>query len=213
MRALLAMLLLCVLPRLSAGQERPGADRRGAARGPSMWLSASAGFALLNDVADGSTGSNWDFGNAWPLRVTVERALGGGTTIGAQMTYARAPLLYRGNGSCVTCNAHATVTSYGPILRVGQGRSWYQVLELFAGVLQYGSFTEDGASTRLPPLEANRDFAFSVGYGFGFPIARDFAIELTSTYLSAIHERRNLPGNAQTMVQHYSLTLGTRLGF
>ncbi len=179
---------------------------------PSYWLSMSGGFLVMQRVADGSTDSNWDFSNGWPLRVSLERSLGGGATLGVQLTYARVPLRYISSGSCSSCDAHATVASYGPILRVGAGNSWYRVLEIFAGVLQYGSFTQDHTDVSLPPASPNRDFALSVGYGFGLTLGRDWAVEVMPSYLMAVHERTNLPGNASSVVRHWQTLLAVRMG-
>jgi hypothetical protein len=181
-------------------------------RGPSTWISLSGGYMGLNNVADGSTGSTWEFGSGWPLRVSVERSLGNGASLGVQTTYMRVPLVYVSSGSCADCNAHATVATYGPTLRIGGGRTFYQAFEFFAGIMQYGNFTDDDGGATLPPASPNRDFAFSVGYGFGYALGRDMALELMSSYIDAVHERTNLPGNARTLIQHTTFMLGFRLG-
>jgi hypothetical protein len=105
------------------------------------------------------------------------------------------------------------VATYGPLFRIGAGRSWHQIVEFFAGVIQYGNFTEDGSELTLPPSSPNRDFAFSVGYGIGYPLGRDWELEIVSSYLSGIHERTGLAGNAPTLIQHTTLMLGVRMGF
>ncbi len=166
----------------------------------------------MQRVADGSTDSNWDFSNGWPLRVSLERSLGSGATLGVQLTYVRVPLRYNSSATCGSCDAHATVASYGPILRVGAGSSWYRVFQLFAGVLQYGSFTQDHTNVSLPPAHPNRDLAFSAGYGFGVPLGRDWALEIMPSYLLAVHERTNLPGNASSVARHWQTLLTLRMG-
>jgi len=205
----LALLTTLLLTSPVAHAQRPGAP----ARTPSTWLGLSGGMLLMGNVQDGTTGSSWDFSNAWPIRISLERSMGRGGSLGAQFTYARAPLRYSSSGPCSSCNAHATVATYGPLLRIGAGQTWHQVLELFAGVMQYGGFTEDGSELTLPPDSPNRDFAFSVGYGIGYPIGTDWELELMTSYLSAVHERTSLAGNVQTLAQHTTLMVGLRMGF
>lgn len=191
--------------------------RGGFSQGPSNWLSVSGGISIMNAVQDGRTLSTWDFGNGFPLRASIEHAVSGGNTIGVEASYVRAPLLYRSSssGGCGTCNAHATVASYGPVLRLGEpryGGGFYQVLELFAGVLQYGNFTVDASGQPLPPKQPDKDFAFSLGIGVGHSLGQDFAIELNTSQMRAIHQRTGLLGNAQTTITHTLFLLGLRMG-
>jgi hypothetical protein len=203
---ILAALLALIAGPLEAQRRAPST------RDPSTWMSLSGGYMGLSNVVDGSTESTWEFGGGWPLRLSLERALGNGASVGVQTTYLRVPLVYSSNGPCGNCNAHATVATYGPMLRIGRGRTFYQTFEFFAGIMQYGNFTGDDGEGTLPPSSPNRDFAFSVGYGFGYALRRDMAIELTTSYLDAVHERTNLPGNARTLIQHTTLMLGLRVG-
>jgi hypothetical protein len=211
---ILAVVGLAVAVSHADAQRRRG----GFSQGPTNWLAVSGGISIMNAVPDGRTSSTWDFGNGFPLRASIEHSLGGGNSIGLEGSYVRAPLLYTsfGSGACGACNAHATVASYGPVLRLGEPRyqgGFYQVLELFAGVLQYGNFTEDASGQTLPPNQPDKDFAFSIGFGLGHSIGRDFAIELNTSQMRAIHERTGLLGNAQTTITHTLFLLGLRMGF
>lgn len=207
MRVRFAVLLLATsaAPALAQG--------RGLTSEPSFWLSASGGYLWLATVADGATQSDWRFGDGFPWRVSLEKSLGGSASLGLAATWLRAPLVYASASTCGTCNAHALVAMYGPVLRFGGTARLHQVIELSAGVMQYGSFEEDATGTRLPPAKANRDFALSFAYGVGVAIARDWVGELVWTQISTFHERDNLPGNTPTHRQHGGLRAGLRIGY
>ena len=190
------------------------AQRRDSYRGPANWISLSSGILLLNGVRDGRTQSVWGFGNAYPMRLSLERDIGGGNSIGAQFSYVRAPLVYRSQASCGTCNAHATIATYGPMLRLGgSGGTFHEVLEAFAGVLQYGNFTTDDGNITLPPTKPDRDFAFSFNIGVGYSMRRDLAVDVTLAQLRVLHQRTNLPNDAQTLTQHTGVLVAVRMGF
>jgi hypothetical protein len=217
MRIPFLLLALVLAAPLARAQGRRGPDGRRFGRGPSTWLSVSSGYTFMNAVPDGRTASTWDFGNAWPLRASLERTIGG-NSVGIEAMYIRAPLLYRSANCFGSCSAHGTAAAYGPILRLGgggggRGGGVYQVLEAFGGVMQYGNFTEDRTGLPLPPDKPDHDFAFSLGIGMGYPLGSDFALELMLSQMHALHERTNLLPNAQTMVQHTSLTLALRIGY
>lgn len=187
------------------------AQRRGAGE-PSIWLSVSGGYLWLASVPDGATQSDWQFGDGFPWRLSVEKSFGE-ASVGLAATWLRAPLRYVAPSSCGSCDAHASVAYYGPVLRLASNRGWHYVIELGAGVMQYGSFTEDATGARLPPVGANRDFALSFGWGLGYAFSRDWASELVWTNISTFHDRDNLPGNVTTHRQHRQARVGLRIGY
>lgn len=205
MRILASVLALALLVSPAHGQART-------AREPSIWLSASAGYLWMSTVPDGATQSDWRFGDGFPWRLSIEKSFGG-ASLGLAAMWIRAPLLYASPSTCGTCNAHASVAYYGPVLRLAGNRGWHQVIEIGAGVMQYGSFTEDDTGARLPPTSANRDFAISFGYGFGYALSRDWGLEVVWTQISSFHERDNLPGNVSTHRQHSTMRVGLRMGY
>jgi hypothetical protein len=207
MRFLLSCFALALVATGASAQRGRAGDT------PSIWMSVSGGYLLMANVPDGSTGANWGFGDGWPFRLSLEKTIRTGTSVGVSFLRLRAPLLYVAPTGCGTCNAHATVAMYGAVLRLESGRGFNQVFELGAGAMQYGDFREDDTGDALPPDEANLDFAFSLGLGIAVPLWRDWAIEVMGTSINAVHERANLPNNAQTMRQHNLLRAGLRVGF
>jgi hypothetical protein len=182
---------------------------------PNNWVSLSFGFQSSPIVRDGSTSSSWDFGSGYPLRVTLERHIGSGATVGVAGSYVRMPLEYASssNAACTRCDAHATVATYGVVAHVGGGLGFYNAFELFIGAIQYGGFERDDDGTKLPPTSPNVDFAFSPSYGLGYGFARDWKGELAFNWMYTVHERKDLPNNAQVLGNHFLIRAGLRVGF
>jgi hypothetical protein len=193
----------------------PGVTRaqQGIPREPTVWLTLGSGYLNLASVADGATASGWDFGDGWSWRLSVEKALGSSAALGVHAMWMRAPLRYQSSASCGACDAHATVAYYGPVFRYGRGDRFHQLFEASVGVMQYGSFVEDGTGNRLPPERANRDFAFSLGWGLGWAFRPDWQLEVIGSRIYAQHERGDLPGNTQTLRQHFVIRAGLRIGY
>lgn len=222
----LATALLLIISVASSGQAQEG-GRRGRGRipsgtggtdAPSNWASIGIGFMQMAQVQDGNSSSIWDFGQGFPITFTVEHEIAGGVTAGIAGSYTRMPLVYAGaSGTCGTCDAHATVATYGANFHGGAPNGGdtglYQTFHLFLGAVQFGSFEQDSPKADLPPAKSNRDFLFSAGYGFGYGLARDWRLELLGEYMNSVHERDNLAGNAQTLARHFMVTFGLRVGF
>lgn len=192
----------------SAQAQRP----RDLSSPPRVWLSLSGGHIWLADVPDGSTNANWRFGDGWPLRISLEASVGQTASLGVAAMWLRAPVLYV-SSACGQCNAHASVAYYGPHFRFGGGRGLHQVVEIGAGVMQYGNFEVDATGEAMPPDDPNYDFAYSLGAGVGYGFARDWAMELVFTNVNAVHERRNLLANTQSVRSHRAIRMGLRVGF
>ena len=206
MRSLLLSAALVALPlgALAQGTER---------RPPRFWLSLGSGYLMLQPVDDGGSSARWDFGDGWPMQVSLEKAVSPSATIGVAAMWIRAPLTYRSAASCGVCDAHATVAYYGPLFSMGRDGPFYQFLEVSAGVIQYGSFEHEDSGLRLPPADTNHDFAFALGTGLGWALRPDWQLELGASLINAVHERANLPGNTQTMRQHRMFRLALRVGY
>src|ERR1051325_2412960 len=58
------------------------------------WVSASVGVMELSNVADGSTNSEWLFGNTVQYRLSVELPIENQSSLGISGAFARAPLRY-----------------------------------------------------------------------------------------------------------------------
>src|SRR6185369_8156593 len=87
------------------------------------WVSASVGIMELSDVADGSTNSDWHFGNTVQYRLSVELPIENQSTFGISGAFARVPLTRQPlgfiNPACL-CDADATVTQLMATFHAGR---------------------------------------------------------------------------------------------
>ena len=211
-RSLLPVLLLLV------ASARPLAAQFGASedREPPRWFgSAWGGFQFGGFVPDDASAATWDFDTNWQIRGTLEREVASRVAVGVAFSYARLPLTYASpsGSSCSRCAADATVTTYGALARFGGGPGFHQVAEVFIGALRYDRFEQVSPRVELPPSSGNTDFAFGLGYGFGYSLAEDWQVVLVQEYLNSLHERSTQVTGGGRLTQHYTTRLGLRIGF
>lgn len=187
----------------------------GGSDGPKWWGTVSGGYQWSNMVSDRATNSIWNFDSNWMVRASVEREVAPRASVGLGWSYSRMPVLISSRDAaepCQPCSAEATIASYGVTLRSGGGdRGFHLVYEGFLGVLQYGSFVLDGVTAPLFRDVSNRDFAWVLGFGFGYAVARDFQIVAMYDYGNSVHERTPDLFQRRT-TQHYSARVGVRVG-
>jgi hypothetical protein len=186
---------------------------------PALWASLSAGLFQTQAVLDGRTNSAWDFGQGVQYRASLEQAVGNQSSLGVMGTYARLPLTYTDLGQTIDvlscgdgCNAHADVISLMGSFRAGGGQGFHQIIELSAGVTRFAKFREDDSGARLRPPNGDTDFAFTVGYGFGYGLSPRAQIVLVQEYGSAFHQQDGLRGGDRRNNQQYTTRLGARFG-
>ncbi len=181
---------------------------------PKWFASAWGGMVFGGSVADDASASTWNFDTNWMIRGTLEREFPNRLAVGVAFNYSRLPLSYNSTGgTCNGCAADATVASYGALVRWGGGQSFHQILEFFAGALRYSNFEQVSPRQKLEPVSGNTDFAFSLGYGWGYSFAEDWQVILMQEYLSTLHERSlQFPGHGR-LTQHHTTRLGLRVGF
>ena len=107
----------------------------GAQREPTAWVGLGVGAFNAGEVADGKTSSIWDFGNRTTpqYRLSLERAMRGGMSLGLMGSYVRAPITYRGSAdprapSCLACDAKVDVYSLYALFHAGGGPGFHQVV-------------------------------------------------------------------------------------
>jgi hypothetical protein len=204
---------LVALPVQAQRVPRGPLPQSGSPSAKKYWVSLGMGYTTMGDIADGATEAIWRFGDGVQWRFGLERQLASGVAIGGLGTYSRMPLLYDGGDCQSPCNAHATVTTFGAFFHAGGGTGFHQVIQVFAGVMRYDNFESDSPRAPLEPTSANHDFAFSLGYGFGYTFGTDWELVFVPEYLNTMHERTGLAGNAQVLTRHYALRLGVRVGY
>ena len=183
------------------------------------WVSASGGFLAVQRVSDGSTLSDWFFGNATQYRVSVEMPLQSGSTLGIVAATARVPLEYRpfatntATACSVGCDADANISQLLAALHIGRsGMGVYQVIDLAAGATIYWNFRERGTGAALEPSSPDLDLALSLGYGFGYAFSPDMQVELVQDGAFSMHQRTGLSAGDNTLIRQFTTRIGMRFG-
>jgi hypothetical protein len=186
---------------------------------PSAWVGLGVGAFNANDVADGKTGTVWDFGDATTAqyRLSLEKALRGQSAFGLTGTYVRAPIIYHGNpatpATCVpTCDAHVDLYGLYASFHAGGGLGFHHVLDAGVGVMSYQNFRRDSDREKLAP-SAERDFSFTVSYGFGYAMSPRTDVNIVQEYGFTIHESEGTPSGASNTLRFATTRLALRLGF
>jgi hypothetical protein len=178
---------------------------------PSVWV--SAGVATLSGftVSDGSTGSQWQFGNGTQFTASLEKTLSGGTTFGIQGSTARLPLSY--SGPAGIADADANVSQLVALLHVASGRELHSVLELSAGATVYSNFRARTSGSSLPPTSSDADFSLAFGYGLGYNLSPSFSIDVIQDLTTVLHQREGLSAGDNSSVRINGTRLVARFGF
>jgi hypothetical protein len=209
--------ILC-LPSLAHAQIGRQPER---APVPKSWLSFSVGVMDMTDVHDGSTQTQWEFGNAVQYRISLEMPIQNQTTIGILGAFARVPLAYVPGDVLVvpscspSCDADATVTQLMVTFHAGRGSGigFHQIIDISLGAVGYSSFRARQSGARLEPRQLDPDPAAGIGYGFGYAFAPDMQITLVQDAFVTVHQRSGVGAGENTLGTQYVLRLGTRFGF
>ena len=199
--------LLFVIPLLLAHFDAGAQINRSrfGVQAPSLWVSGGAALQQAFTVADGATGSVWQFGSATTYSAALEKTVGNGLLLGVRGSNGLIPLNY--STPSASMNAEAQVSQLFGTLRLSTGQGFHSVLELSAGATYYSSFRTQGASTKLPPLNGDTDFSFAFGYGFGYSFSPRMSVDVVQDVTTSVHQKDGLnPGDDTTVRMH-----GTRL--
>ena len=185
---------------------------------PKAWMSLSVGVMEISDVHDGSTQSEWRFGNAVQYRVSLEMPIQNQSTIGIIGSFARVPLTYTPGvltvGCSFSCDADATVTQLMATFHAGRGRiGFHQIIDISLGATGYSAFRARVSGQQLPPRQLDADLSGGIGYGFGYAFSPDMQITLVQEGFVSVHQRTGAAGGESTLGRQFILRLGTRFGF
>jgi hypothetical protein len=214
---LIAIVLALVLVASSASAQVLPVPRRSSV--PAMWFSLSTGFMQMDRVIDGSTGTDWRFGNALQWRGSVEVDVGRGGGLGLAVGLADVPLTYDPYApteplpaTCTAaCDAHAKVWSVMATFHMGGGAGFHQVIDVGLGATLYRDFESDGGEA-LPPAGGDTDIGFSFGYGFGYGISSRTQLMIVQDASYVVHQREGLSGGDDTSSQQFVTRIGVRIG-
>lgn len=205
---LVALSAAAVLPAASDAQ----IVRRPAITARQNWGGVSIGIAQGYRLTDGTTGATWDFGSGLEYAARFEHPTASGISVGLQGAYARPSLTY--SGPACNCDATARVTQLAGLLHYGQGYTFHPVYELAAGAIGYSGFRQsDDAGTPLGATGTDYDFKFSLGYGLGFGLSPNAAIEVVQEFGMVLHQKDGLAGSSSNYPRVYVTRLGGKIAF
>ena len=188
---------------------------------PPIALYTSIGLLQAETIFDGSSGSIWDFASALQYRVSLEKRVGQGATVGVAVSRANVPMRYRiltgGVQSVSTCtngdsfcDASTNVTTASLSLTAGGNYGFHQILNLGIGMSFFEDFREDVTDKPLAPFNGDKDFYLSFGFGLGYGISNHFEVSLVQDAGVVLHQRTGLTGNTDSYHQILSTRLGLR---
>jgi hypothetical protein len=187
---------------------------------PKAWASLSVGLMDVSWVHDGSTESDWRFGNTVAYRISLEMPIQNQSTIGISGSFARAPLTYVPLGVVApagcpnSCDADATVTQLVATFHAGRNAiGFQQLIDISLGATGYSSFRARSTGVKLPPTQLDADLLAGIGYGFGYAFSPDMQITLVQEGFLSVHQRTGLAGDENTLGRQFVLRFGTRFGF
>lgn len=185
-RKVLALLMLAAVP---AAAQFP--QPRGMNAVPEYWVGLSYGFVDATTIFDGNTDTQWRFGYAPQLRVTLEKTLQRGITAGISAGYATQPLVYTSstsNPDCGTsCSAKADLTQYMAFIQGGGSTGFHIIYNIEAGFTQYSKFRVDDVDTELPPDKGGYDFSFGLGGGVGYGLSPTSDLYVAEVFDFVLH--------------------------
>jgi hypothetical protein len=226
-RSLFAVLMVMSTTASLSAQRRP---RVYITNDPGVWASAAVSGFRANEVNDGATGSNWNFGNATnaQYRLSLEKGLSSGSSIGIAGSYANVPFVYSAdlsiplpsgasgarcsNAAGGGCDSHLNLMTLVGTFHYGSGVGLHQVIELNGGIVSYQNLKRDSDGAKLAG-SGNIDPLLDLGYGFGYGLNDRTNIDVISDYGFALHERSGLSNSAGNTNSMPGLRVSLRMGF
>jgi hypothetical protein len=183
---------------------------------PQNWITGSVGYVQLGTVTDGSTDSQWDFGDGAQFRAGLQHVLQGSAAVGVGATFGRVPLTYRSlsaTSPCARCDADAYVTQVlGQFHYGGSTLGFHQVIDLAIGATGFSNFRTRVGDEKIGPEGMDWDLALAFGYGFGYAMSPLLQLQIVQEVGRSIHQREGLEGGANTMTEMYVTRIGIRYG-
>jgi hypothetical protein len=208
--ALVRRSLLALVPLVLAASADAQIIRRGERlQEPTAWASLGVGLQNTFSVADGTTGTVWDFGDGIQYVAALEKAVSSGVMVGVRGTHARLPLRYSG---ATATEADANVSQIVGLVHVASGREFHSVLELSLGATLFSNFRSRSTDQRLEPTGVDADFAFGFAYGFGYNFTPRFAIDAVQEMSTALHQKTGLSAGQSSSIRINNTRIVARFG-
>lgn len=180
--AVLASLALGVAPARAQIMSLP----RAVGPEPEWWFSGSINFLAATGVPDDDRQQYWSFRPVTGYRLTVERSIGAGSTLGVAVLLASPGLTVRSTtagSACATgCDASSQMQSLALAYRAsGVGEGTHSVFQLDGGVARVTDIARVSDGLAVAPNSRTIPFA-SMGYGLAYAPSSRFQIEILQEY-------------------------------
>ncbi len=175
----IVLALLVLAPRLAPAQilSLPGYSSDAG-----TWIGAGASLLNATGLRDDSRGAYWNVASVTGYRVAIDKAYGGGATLGATLTWSNPNMLVTtgATGVCPTgCQASANFQHYQLTYRNGEAkRGINSVAELAAGGLRIADVRAGGVQVSpdrtLLTLEAGAGLALVTSGSLQFELVQEY---------------------------------------
>lgn len=175
---------------------------------PDSWIAAGAVFTNAMGLRDDDRGAYWTVQGVTGYRVSIDKAMGMGTTVGVAVTFTNPVTLVDGGSSCpARCLASGQFVTYALNYRTsGVAPGMSSIGELSVGVVRPGTLREKTSGLEIAP---DRTIPFvGIGGGLSFTTSRRWQIELVQEYNSIFSG-----GGIKGASTQWLTRLGVRIGF
>ena len=198
-----ALFLLILLSSSASAEAQIIRSRFPARSEPNAWFSIGAGLQDGWTVPDRTSG--WVFGSSTDFSASIEKPIGPQASIGITGTTSLVPVSFATGSDILIPDQTANVSRLFATLHLAPGGQFHTVLEAKAGATFY-SFD------RNAPSNADTDFTFALGYGFGYNFTPRFSIDIVQDQTTSVHQRDGLPASADANSRVTTTRLLGRLG-
>jgi hypothetical protein len=153
---------------------------------PEWWFSGAIAFLQPVGMPDDDRSAYWSFRQGTGYRVTIERSVGAGTTLGLAVLLSSPGLTLRSTPAGSTCefgcNLSSNMQSIALAYRAsGVGEGTHAVFELDGGVTRVTDLADATTGAAYQPNSRSVPF-MTMGYGAAFATSSRFQIEIVQEY-------------------------------
>ena len=170
-------------------------------------VSVAAGLLQTQGRFDGQSGTDWALGEAFQYRASVETSLRSGSSFGFTATLASVPMRRNVNPGA---EGDIQFRQFMATFRSPEGRGFYQLIELAAGLSQWAGYEGSDVLT-ADERKARNGLALVVGFGFGIQLGERAALTIVQDAGTVIGSSEGLPSGTSRVQRQYTTRLGLRL--
>lgn len=197
--------------------------RRQAATTAPNWIAGGVAIFQAFTLQDGTTQSEWRFDSGLGYTASFEHPTQSGLLMGIQGTYATPRVIITTFPTVVTpgfppacassCDATGTITQIMALVHSGNGYSFHPAYELTVGATGFSNFRDRTTGAKLGPPGTDYDFSFAIGYGLGFGLSSNVAIEAMQEIGTVLHQKTGLPAGTGNYPRIGVTRLGGKISF